>query len=304
MLGSCYRVEVCWLVWCVNSYNFGGMVRINICLRMGKILISVLVFCTATSCFAWGPEGHRLVADIARQRLTPAARRAIIQLLGDDDLAEVSSWADAVRRDRAETFGWHFVDIPWNANGFDESRDCFHPNDHSPSTLTDHRNCVVDRIEMFARVLADTHAPRWDRIEALKFLVHFVGDIHQPLHAIAEARGGNDIHVIEFGRRECGHRQCDLHGTWDAGLIHHAHVSEQEYTTRLNALITREKTESRSGGTPTDWANESFHLAHSVWVSDGSVIDDNYYRHNRAILDQRLAVAGVRLARVLNDALH
>jgi len=250
------------------------------------------VFSAASFCFAWGPEGHRIVGDIARQRLTPSARHAIVQLLGDDDLAAISTWADEVRRERPETYGWHFVDIPWNASGFDQSRDCYHPSGRSPASLNDHHNCVVDRITMFQRVLADSRALRAERIQALKFLVHFVGDIHQPLHAIAEARGGNEIHVIEFGHRECGHRECDLHGTWDMGLIHHAHVSERRYLTELNTLVAREGLSSKSGGTPAAWANESFHLGHAVWVSEGGSIDDDYYRRNRATLDQRLALAG------------
>ncbi len=271
---------------------------------MGKVSTLLFVFAATGLCFAWGPEGHRIVGDVARQRLTPSARRAIVQLLGNDDLATISTWADEIRHDRPETYGWHFVDIPWNASGFDESRDCYHPTDRSPASLSDHHNCVVDRISMFERVLADSHAPRTDRIEALKFLVHFVGDIHQPLHAIAEARGGNEVHVIEFGHRQCGHSECDLHGTWDAGLIHHAHVKERGYVAALNALIAREGLKPKAGGTPVEWANESFRLAHAVWLGDGSNVDENYYSRNRAILDQRLALAGVRLARVLNEALR
>ena len=271
---------------------------------MRKFSTFVFVFCAASFCFAWGPEGHQIVGDIARHHLTPAARRALVQLLGNDDLAEISTWADEVRHDRPESYGWHFVDIPWNANEFDEARDCYHPTDRSPASLSDHHNCIVDRITMFQGVLADAHAPRTDRIEALKFLVHFVGDIHQPLHATGEARGGNEIHVIEFGHRQCGHRECDLHGTWDAGLIHHAHVNERGYAAALNALIAREGLKPKSGGSPVNWANESFHLAHTVWMSGGSVIDDNYYRRNIPIVDHQLALAGLRLARVLNDALR
>lgn len=264
---------------------------------------SIVIFWIVAPAFAWGPEGHRIVAELARQRLNPSARRAIVQLLGDDDLASISTWADEVRPSRPETAGWHFVDIPSSATAFDEPRDCYHPKQRVPATLADHHNCVVDRITMFERVLADLQAPRAERIEALKFLVHFVGDIHQPLHAISEARGGNDIHVVEFGHRECGHRECDLHGTWDVGLIHHARLNEGLYTARLSDLVAREGLDSKSGGTPAQWANDSFRLAHAVWVSEGSDIDESYYRRNRPALDRQLALAGVRLAHVLNEAL-
>lgn len=78
---------------------------------------------------------------------------------------------------------------------------------------------MVDRIEIFKKVLSDSNASRNDRIEALKFLVHFVGDVHQPMHAIGEAAGGNGIGLTEFGSTLCGRRPCHLHGAWDSGLI-------------------------------------------------------------------------------------
>src|SRR5262249_18312362 len=149
--------------------------------------------------WAWGPEGHRVVAELARERLQGAARRQIRELLGNDDLAAISTWADKIRNERPETSGWHFVDIPWNAGSFSSGRDCYRPDSHHPSSREDHHNCVVDRIEIFRRVLADHHASRAAREEALKFLVHFVADLHQPLHAIGEARGGNQIAIVEFG---------------------------------------------------------------------------------------------------------
>ena len=265
--------------------------------------LAALLSLLSSFCFAWGPEGHRVAADVARGHLNVTARRAVVQLLGDDDLASISTWADEIRRDRLETFGWHFVDIPWSANGFDEQRDCYHPSDRNPSTLNDHHNCVVDRIGIFQSVLGNPRAPRRERVEALKFLVHFVADLHQPLHAIAEAKGGNDVHIVQFGSVECGSRPCDLHGTWDIGLIEHAHRPEGEYVDRLEQMITQQKLDGRAGGTPEQWAKESFHIAHHVWASDGYVIDEAYYRRNIRVVDEQLALAGLRLARLLNDAL-
>jgi len=265
---------------------------------------AMFVLLVSSCCFAWGPEAHRVIADVAHDHLSTLAQRAVLQLLGDDDLAAISTWADEVRRERRETYGWHFVDIPWNASGFDERRDCYHPNGKFPSTVSDHRNCIVDRIEIFKSVLADHHASRSDRIEALKFLVHFVADLHQPLHAIAQAKGGNDVHVVQFGSAECGSRPCDLHGTWDIGLIEHAHRSERDYADLLEQLIARQKLDLRAGGTPHQWANESFRIAHQVWMSDGSSIDENYYRRNIHFVDEQLALAGLRLAKLLNEALE
>jgi hypothetical protein len=158
-----------------------------------------LLISISAPAFAWSPEGHQAVADVARSRLTTTTRSHIRELLGNDDLAAISTWADEVRPQRPETFGWHFVAIPLNAGGFSEERDCYRPDEKHPETEADHHNCVVDRIEIFERILADKNESQAKRVEALKFLVHFVADIHQPLHAIAEARGGNDIHVTEFG---------------------------------------------------------------------------------------------------------
>jgi S1/P1 Nuclease len=272
------------------------------CMKNSAAFLLFLLLVSASS-LAWGPEGHRLVGDIARVRLTPTARLHVTELLGNDDLAAVSVWADDIKAERPETYGWHFVDIPMNATGFSEPRDCFRPDEKHPSTLQDHQNCVVDRIIMFKQVLADRSAPKQDRIDALKFLVHFVGDVHQPMHAMGEARGGNDIHVTEFGSSQCGKYPCNLHFAWDMGLIEHAGLSEGQYVSKLDRLITIRKLTSQTHGTPEQWADESFQLAKKVWLNDGSAIDEAYYNNDIGIVGQRLALAGIRLASLLNRAL-
>jgi hypothetical protein len=261
--------------------------------------LTIFILCIPS--FAWGPRGHRVAADVARHRLTPLTRQKLVSLLGSDDLASISTWADEIRNERTETFGWHFVDIPWNASGFSEPRDCYHPRDeHAPD---DHHNCVVDRILIFQRLLGDKRARRSDRMEALKFLIHFVGDVHQPLHAIEEARGGNDIHVMAFGSRECGSRPCNLHFIWDEALIAHTRRSERHYAEHLDGLISRQGLEQQAAGSPADWADESFRLAHRVWLSEGGAVDETYYRKNIEIVDRQLALAGLRLAALLNSTL-
>jgi hypothetical protein len=269
----------------------------------------LLLIGIATPSLAWGPEGHQIVADIARSHLTETARSHIRELLGNDDLAAVSTWADEVRAERPETFGWHFVDIPMSASGFSEQRDCFRLDEKHPQAQADHHNCVVDRIEIFQRVLADKSKPKADRVEALKFLVHFVADVHQPLHAIGEARGGNDIHITEFGSPQCGNGLCNLHSAWDTGLIEHtsrsgaAPFAPEDYPTVIEGVIASHNLLSRPQGTPEEWANESFHLAQKVWVHDGGSVDEAYFRKNIGSLNERLALAGLRLATLLNQAL-
>ncbi|HEY6350093.1 MAG TPA: S1/P1 nuclease [Candidatus Angelobacter sp.] len=263
-------------------------------------LLLLLVLPSAQS-FAWGYKGHQIVADIARNHLTATAKQNLQALLGNDDLASIANWADEVRPNRPETFGWHFVDIPRDATGFSDERDCYQPDDKHPSSKDDHQNCVVDRINMFKQVLANKNAAQADRMEALKFLVHFVGDIHQPMHAIEDAKGGNDIHISSFGSTQCGKYLCNLHAEWDSGLLEHSGRSEQEYVAYLEQMITTQKLQA--SGTPDTWANESLRLAKQAWLNDGASADEAYYRANIKVVDERLALAGLRLAAMLNDAL-
>jgi len=253
--------------------------------------------------FSWGVQGHLLVADIANARLSPTAKKNLRLLLGNESLASVSNWADEIRKDRPETFAWHFADIPKDAAGFSEARDCYRPNDQGPAAQTDHHNCIVDRVEMFRSVLADENASKKDRVEALKFLVHFVGDVHQPLHAIDEARGGNDIKVVVFGSDQCGNYPCTLHGVWDYSLIDHADYSEGKYLRHLNHLIRDHHLDARAGGSPEAWANESHEKARQVLDEHVYSIDQNYWQANIGLVDERLALAGLRLAALLNETL-
>lgn len=257
----------------------------------------------STQLFGWSARGHAIVAALAYSRLTPVAKKNIHQLLGDDNLAAIASWADEVRRDRDESYGWHFVDIPKDAAGFDDSRDCFRPQDKHANSANDHHNCVVDRIEMFRAVLADENASKKDRVEALKFLVHFVADLHQPLHAVEEGRGGNDIKVTVFGSDRCGNYPCNLHGAWDYSLIEHTGLNDEDYLRHLQEVIRDNQLELRAGGKPEDWANESHLAARQILDENAASLDQAYYQANISLVDERLALAGLRLAALLNDTL-
>lgn len=265
--------------------------------------ILVLASFASTQLIAWGTMGHAIVADLAASRLTPQAKANLQLLLGADSLASISTWADQVRKERDESFGWHFVDIPKDAPGFSRERDCFRPLDTHKNAQTDHHNCVVDRIEMFQKVLADENTSRGERLEALKWLVHFVGDLHQPLHAVEEARGGNDIKVAAFGSPKCGAYDCNLHWAWDSMLMEHTGYSEDEYVRRLNKLIEDEHLMDKAAGTPEDWANESHLQAREILEQKPTAIDEQYYRSHIDLVNRKLALAGLRLAAVLNQAL-
>jgi hypothetical protein len=250
----------------------------------------------------WGAKGHQIVADIAYSRLSTQTKQNLKLLLGDETLAQISTWADEVRKQHDESYGWHFVDIPKDAQGFDDARDCFRPQEKHKNANNDHQNCAVDRIGFFQRVLADRNAPREQRVEALKWLVHFVGDLHQPLHAIDEARGGNDIKLVAFGSPRCGDYDCNLHWAWDTLILEHKGLSEQDYVKDELRLIEAEKLEAGSGG-PVEWANESHLEARKIMNEKPAAIDEAYYRANVHLVDQKLALAGLRLAALLNRAL-
>jgi len=152
-------------------------------------------------------------------------------------------------------------------------------------------------------VLADGNAQELDRLIALMFIVHFVGDLHQPLHAIEEGRGGNDVKLKAFGDEKCGNYPCNLHGAWDYTLMEHAGYSEEEYTRHLDSLIAVNHWDQRPTGTAEDWANESHRDCAAIWVPAGSNLDEAYYQAHIGLLDKRLAMAGLRLAGLLNDTL-
>ena len=252
--------------------------------------------------WAWGREGHRIVAIIALNHVSDATKAKLQEILAFETLASISTWPDEVRHERDETSGWHYVDIPKSAAFFDEQRDCFTPYANHKGAETDHHDCVVDRIDMFSRQLADPAQSHDARLEALKFVVHFVGDVHQPMHAIDEAAGGNYIKVILFGKQTCyENHPCNLHGAWDEGLIEHTNLDENTYASKLEDFIKEHNLQNHVDGTPADWANESHRYAEGALVEPGTAIDELYFDHEISVVNERLALAGLRLARLLDD---
>ena len=141
---------------------------------------------------------------------------------------------------------------------------------------------------------------------ALKFLVHFVGDLHQPFHAIGVERGGNGIPVSVFGRPTCGRGgpdrfACNLHGLWDSELIGHRRLRDGAYAAELERQIKARQL--RPSGTAVEWAMESNALARAALLPAGGDAGEAYYRAHIAQVDERLALGGLRLARALNEAL-
>lgn len=270
------------------------------CRAWGPALFIVFALCAvATRANAWGSEGHRIVADIAEQYLEPGTARQVRELLileNTTTLAEVSTWADEVRPQRRETARWHFVDIPIHPpagtpTAYDAARDC------------PRGDCIVAAIERFEAVLRDKAVQPRDRLEALKFLVHVVGDIHQPLHCADDGdRGGNDVRVAFEGR------QTSLHAVWDSGILAAAGIGdERAYALSLARTITPAEAELWRGGTAADWANESYGIAsrliYGEWPHGAGTLPASYEQVAIPVVGGQLEKAGVRLASVLNHVL-
>lgn len=249
--------------------------------------------------WAWGREGHRLTALVAEAFLTPAAKAQIKELLGSETLADVAPWADSYRVQHPETGKWHYVDIPRDQEKFDRTRDC--PANVDPKSPW--RDCVTDRILYFEGRLGDDTLSKTDRAMALRFLVHFLGDIHQPFHAIGDERGGNGISVNFLGSPLCGSYKCNLHGIWDDSMIEERGLSEDKYKDLLLQEIKDNHWERMAGGEPTTWANISHHYAVQAFAPNGALITHDYYNEEIKVVDAELALGGLRLAHVLNRIL-
>lgn len=281
------------------------------CIPAGVMLAAVLISAPA---LAWGPEGHAIVADMAEAHLSPAAAAQIHRLLqieGDKHLDDISSWADANRKKLKGTGSWHYVDIPLDAAGYDAARDC--RND----------NCVVARIVSFTQVLGDTSASPAKRLRALKWVVHLVGDIHQPLHAEDDNdKGGNMVQLQYFGKGT------NLHATWDSWIVEHAldlhmgpnysidHAQVLRAAFKLDAAVTPQERASWTAGNLTNdlqstvigWANASHALARDVAYADLPAKrkkgwSERYQQKTWPVVRGQLQRGGVRLAALLNQTL-
>lgn len=248
----------------------------------------VLVSLVPSLCFAWGPDGHRIIAEIATHYLTPEAKAGVHALLGDETLADVASWADEVKGD--PDYEWsiplHYANVEPGAEAFVLERDC------PPE------GCVVRAIIDYTALLRSQEASTSEKAEALKFLVHFVADIHQPLHVSrARDRGGNDIAVEFF------HDKTNLHRVWDSGLIRRMKREWKQYAADLLDAITPEQMVDWSRRTnPVDWATESYRLAlsHAYAIPKDGQLGQEYLDRNIPVVEERLKMAGIRLAALLN----
>ncbi|HEX6559120.1 MAG TPA: S1/P1 nuclease [Longimicrobiales bacterium] len=249
--------------------------------------------------FAWGEEGHRTVCAIAWQRLTPQAHTMIARLLGADDkttFVEACLWADQIRPNVPSTAPYHFVNIPAGASGFDMARDCADSKKH----------CVTWAIVHYANILADTSRSPNARRNALRFIGHFVGDVHQPLHAgRPEDLGGNRVLVDFFGNAGSGDRRMNLHSVWDTQILRHARWQWAAAALRLNAEVVPDEAQQWQTLDVGAWTTESYRVCEDyvyTRLPQNGKIRNAYYRPALGYVEVQLQKAGVRLAFLLNSA--
>lgn len=288
------------------------------------MLLSVTGLLFAREAQAWGPYGHAIIVDIAQSHLNPETKREITRLLlqeHHETLDQVASWSDKIghvpmdRGGLPQTLPWHYVDTDVMQGAYDRSRDC--PNDL----------CITEKLPQMEKMLADSKASDAERLVALKWVVHLVGDLHQPLHATERNhdKGGNLMKVSYFNRNRGGHE--NLHALWDEvimdcawSLVVGPHYSidfakAREKAYRLNARITPGQAllwpEALTLGTVpqaiVNWTNESHALArtvvYGVLPQHSHDLGTTYSQIVLPVIETRLEQAGIRLAGVLNLAL-
>lgn len=248
----------------------------------GAVLIAAQI-AAMPAAQAWGREGHRVVGQIAADYLHPSATAAVAAILAGEPeptLAGVSSWADDTRS--RESGPLHYVNFPRGNCSYQPSRDC-----------RDGR-CVIGGIEQSIATLTFAGASAAARNEALKNLVHFAGDIHQPLHAgLGDDRGGNLVQLQWAGEGT------NLHSVWDTQLIRSIDPDWTRHVSRLSPSATTLPLATLDSA---DWALESCAIAFSDGFYPGSARIDEaaYLKRWQPVVDQRLSLAGMRLAALLN----
>ncbi len=254
--------------------------------------ISLILILLPTAVQAWGGQGHQVVANLAQAQLSVKAKRAVERLLAlepGQTLASISTWADEHRS--PATASWHYVNFPKNSCSYSAERDC--PDGQ----------CVVAAIDRQRDILASNAADEV-RLRALKYLVHLVADVHQPLHAgYGEDRGGNSYQLQAFMRGT------NLHAFWDSGLIRALDQDTEVMTARLassNASTARRQELERAGGTfnAAQAAEESCRIVGQPGFYPGRLVDQAYIQRFTPIMEQRLQMAGARLAGLINLALQ
>jgi hypothetical protein len=233
----------------------------------------------------WGKTGHRSVGAIASKYLKNKTKRKIAALLDGQSLAEVANFADGIKSDRqySKFYSWHYVNMPFNVD-----------YQHS---VKNPKGDLVTGIEKCKAIIKDKNSTKAEKAFYLKLLVHFMGDMHQPLHVgRKEDKGGNMVQVQWFGQGT------NLHAVWDAKMIDFYKMSYSELANNTNRL-SKSQIKAIQDGTITDWINETHQLAIKTYQSAkvGENLKYRYMYDNFGLVRSQLQKGGIRLAKVLND---
>lgn len=265
--------------------------------KAGTVLLALLLVVPAAQ--AWGPLGHSIVAALAQQQLSPAAEAEVEHLLAADhttQLADIASWPDEIQDNPALDGLWqqtrrlHYIN-------FRGGPTC----DYVPPRDCSDGECVVDGLAHYVAILGDTSQSDAARLQALKFVVHFVGDIHQPLHAgYRDDLGGNKYQVQFEGKGS------NLHRVWDSGMLETRGLDWQAYARKLEAEgpVALPPPIAPLDNPYAQWAEESCRItAEPGFYPHGHKIDQAYVDAELPVAESQLRIAGRRLAAVLNQAL-
>jgi hypothetical protein len=256
---------------------------------MKKKVLSFLITICPLLLISWGPTGHRAIAKIAENHLSLAAKLAIHRILGNETLVDVSNYADEIRSDPEYKYTgtWHYVDIHAGYS-FEQ---------FSNAVKTMRADNVYKAVLTFEKNLKDPDKSKSEKVTALKFLVHLVGDLHQPMHVShAEDRGGNAIRVTFKGAPD------NLHGLWDSGLIDRQGLSYKQMAINYDTATPAEIKKWQSDDLMI-WLWESYRVSTILYeeAAKNPDFDEEYYKTHLPVLENRIERAGIRLAGILNS---
>lgn len=250
--------------------------------KIGSIF---LVLFSCQMIFAWSETGHRVIGQVATENVKAKTLRKINKLANYETLASMSTWGDDIKSDDRykKFYSWHFVN--------------FKEGEKYNEATKNPEGDLLQAINFCITTLKDKDTSKEDQVFYLKMLVHFVGDLHQPLHVgHEEDKGGNDIKVSWFGRNS------NLHRVWDGDMIDEYNMSYTELAHNLPYVYKSQIPELQKG-TVLDWIYESQNLATTIYSS--VKIDEKLsYRYSYLyfpLVKKQLQKGGLRLAKILDD---
>jgi hypothetical protein len=254
-------------------------------MKLNKLIIGIAAAAMSFQALSWGQTGHRVTGAIAEQYLSLEAQQAISQLLSNEDLAEASTYADEMKSNPSEF--WKKTANPWHyVNVFDDKT----YSDVAPPP----EGNAVTALEMFSKQLKSKQSSLTEKQLALRFIVHIIGDLHQPFHAgNGIDRGGNDVKLKFFWE------DSNLHRVWDSGLIDRQKLSYTEWTHKLSSKISSQQAKEWAEVDPKVWIAESAKIRANLYP-DSDKLSWDYQYQNLPIVKQRLQMGGVRIAAYLN----